>query len=175
MSSTTNRPLTYLASPYSHPDRAVRVQRFEAACRAAAALMRGGVHLYSPIAHTHPIAEAGDLPKGWDFWKQYDSAILSCCHTLIVLRIDGWQESKGIQAELQIAAELGITIEYIDPDPAEQFPMAGAPTRDDLIARLSQEIAWLDAPEVRPKVQEKLTGLRTLLDDCLTHFITPGI
>ncbi len=78
--------------------------------------MAGGVHLYAPIPHTHPIAEAGDLPKGWDYWGAYDRAILSCCNKIIVLKLDGWQESKGVQAEIAIAAEQGITIEYLEPD-----------------------------------------------------------
>ncbi|GIW55540.1 MAG: hypothetical protein KatS3mg082_1944 [Nitrospiraceae bacterium] len=34
--------MIYLASPYSHPDPAVREERFHAACRAAAALLLAG-------------------------------------------------------------------------------------------------------------------------------------
>lgn len=118
------KPLVYLGCPYSHPDRAVRVRRFEASNRAAAQLMGAGVYLYAPISHTHPIAEAGDLPKGWDYWGAYDRAVLSCCHKLIVLREEGWQDSKGIAGELAIAAELGIAVEYMEPVPASPAPLA---------------------------------------------------
>lgn len=110
------RPLTYLASPYSHPDRAVRVQRFEAACRAAAKLMREGVHVYSPIVHNHPIAEAANIPMGWDVWETHDRVSLSCCNKVIVLRAEGWDRSNGVKAEISIAVEQGITVEYMDPD-----------------------------------------------------------
>jgi hypothetical protein len=108
------RPLTYLACPYSHPDRAVRVARFEAANRAAAVLMQDGHKVFSPISHTHPIAEAGDLPKGWDFWEAFDRAYLAISGKVVVLQIDGWDTSKGVAAEIQIAGEMGIPVEYVD-------------------------------------------------------------
>src|SRR5216684_6408216 len=88
------RPLTYLACPYSHPDRAVRVARFEAATHAAGALMADGQKVFSPISHTHPIAEAHDLPLGWDFWEAFDRAFLSISGHVVVLRVDGWEQSK---------------------------------------------------------------------------------
>ena len=64
--------MIYLACPYSHPDRTVRLARFDAANRAAGALMREGYHVFSPISHTHPIAEACELPLDFSFWEQYD-------------------------------------------------------------------------------------------------------
>ena len=105
--------LIYLASPYSHPDPEVRQQRFETVCFVAANLMREGKHIYSPIAHTHPIALKGDLPKGWDFWEQFDRKMLAACQELWVVMMDGWRESKGVAAEIQIANEMGIPVKYV--------------------------------------------------------------
>lgn len=102
--------LIYLACPYSDPDPAVRAQRFEAVNRAAAALMADGRYVYSPISHTHPIAVAGDLPTGFDYWEGYDRVMLGACTEVVVLALDGWQESRGVQAEMQIAAEMGLPI-----------------------------------------------------------------
>lgn len=107
--------LVYLASPYSHPDPAVREARFRAACAAAAHLMRAGVLVFSPIAHTHPIACAGGLPTGWEFWERYDRAVLAACGELAVLKLPGWTESKGIRAEIVIARELGSPVRYVEP------------------------------------------------------------
>lgn len=107
-------PLVYLAVPYSHPDPAVRKQRFEAANRAAGKLMKEGHHVFSPISHTHPIAEACDLPLGWDYWQAFDRAYLTHCHKIVVLKIPGWQESKRVAGELAIAKELGLIIEYME-------------------------------------------------------------
>lgn len=105
--------LIYLASPYSHPDEAVRQQRFETVCFVAANLMREGKHIFSPIAHTHPIALNGDLPKGFDFWEEFDRKMIAACGELWVVMMDGWEQSKGVQAEIKIAAEMGIPVKYV--------------------------------------------------------------
>ena len=77
--------------------------------------MQQGIHVFSPISHTHPIAEAGDLPKDWQFWKEYDLTFMQICRMLVVIKLDGWQESVGVQAEIQYANDLGIPIEYVEP------------------------------------------------------------
>lgn len=105
--------LVYLASPYSHPDPAVVEARFEAVCRAAGRLMADGVLVYSPIAHTHPIAVRSALPTGWTYWERYDRAMIAACDHLTVLMLDGWDESRGVTAELAIAGELGRPVTYI--------------------------------------------------------------
>jgi hypothetical protein len=107
--------LSYLASPYSHSDHSVMVDRFNRVSKVAAKYMSNGEYVFSPIAHTHPIAEAsnGTLPRDWKFWEGYDKVMISCCDRLLVLMIDGWKESKGINGEIEIAQNLGIDIEYI--------------------------------------------------------------
>ncbi len=107
--------LTYLATPYTHADKAVMLKRFEVVNRVASELMRGGKLVFSPISHTHPIALAGELPTDWHFWKQYDHAVMKCCGDMVVLRQDGWRESVGVNAEIQIAQELDIPVTFIDP------------------------------------------------------------
>lgn len=107
--------LIYLASPYSHPDPTVMLERFDTICCVAAKLMGEGIHLYCPIAHTHPIAVKGSLPRGWEFWEQYDRKLLAACQALWVVTMDGWRESKGVNAEIKIAGELGLPIKYIEP------------------------------------------------------------
>lgn len=112
----SERQLTYLAVPYSHPDREVRHARFVAANRVAGILMQRGHLVFSPISHTHPIAEECDLPKGWDFWGAFDHAYLSASKLLIVLCIDGWTESVGVTAEMAIAVGMDVPIEFIAED-----------------------------------------------------------
>ena len=109
------KSLIYLATPYSHPDPAVREARFQAVNRAAAKLMGMGLHVYSPISHTHPIALAGALPLEWEYWQRYDRAVLACCYKMIVLQLDGWNKSEGIQGEFAIAREMGLEIEFMPP------------------------------------------------------------
>ena len=89
--------------------------RFEQANKAAAKLISSGQHVFSPISHTHPISQIQELPSGWEHWKAYDEAMLSKCSKLIVLTLDGWMESVGVNAEIEFATLNGIEIEYMEP------------------------------------------------------------
>lgn len=107
--------MIYLACPYSHPVAAVRQFRFNAANRVAGVLMKRGLHVFSPISHTHPIAEACGLPLGWDYWQGYDAAMLACCRSIYVLQLDGWAQSAGVCGEMQIAEGLGLQLQFLHP------------------------------------------------------------
>lgn len=107
--------LVYLATPYNHPDPFVREERFTLACFAAATLMRNGVHLFCPIAHTHPIALQGNLPCGWDYWREYDRLMLDACAELWVVQMSGWRESQGISGEIAIATIQNKPIYFLHP------------------------------------------------------------
>ena len=106
--------LTYLASPYSHESPAVRHERFEAAIKTAALLMSRGVLVYSPIAHTHAMSVAHDLPTDWKFWEQHCRAFLAASERMVILKLDGWDRSIGIRAETEIAIEMGIPIAIME-------------------------------------------------------------
>ncbi len=105
--------MIYLASPYSHPDEAVRVERFRQAARAAGKLMAAGCFVFSPISHTHPIAVECELPTGWEFWERYDRLHIASCSCVVVLILKGWDESAGVKAEMKIAAELGKPVRWM--------------------------------------------------------------
>jgi nucleoside 2-deoxyribosyltransferase len=113
--------MIYLASPYSHPDPTVREQRFRAACRLVAAFLRAGMLVFSPIAHSHPLVEFG-LPTDWRFWERYDRAHLERCDEVVVLMLDGWKESAGVQAEVRIARELGKPVRFLGVEEAHGSP-----------------------------------------------------
>jgi len=104
--------MIYLASPYSHPNAQIREQRFHDACRTTAELMRAGHVVFSPIAHGHPICSHG-LPIDWTFWEQIDRAFIVRCEEMVVLTLDGWRDSEGVQAEIRIAMELEKTVRFI--------------------------------------------------------------
>jgi hypothetical protein len=108
------KELIYLASPYSDSDLLIREERFRSACRTAAILMNRGHKIFSPIAHTHPIAVEGKLPTDWQFWRTYDKAIMEACKEMWILTIPGWVKSKGVQAERRLAERLGIPVLLVD-------------------------------------------------------------
>lgn len=117
--------MIYLCSPYTHPDPAIRETRFRAACRQAAEMFRCGIPVFSPIAYSHAIA-AHDLPLDWDFWERFDRAFLEVCTEVCVLTLDGWRESRGVQAEIVLARQMGKPVSFVEPRDAltDQTPVA---------------------------------------------------
>jgi nucleoside 2-deoxyribosyltransferase len=111
--AAANGGMIYLASPYSHLQAERMAHRFEAAARAAGLLMLADFLVFSPISHTHPIAVQGELPRGWDFWHAYDRWFIERCACVVVLQIEGWAASTGVNAEVAMARELGKPVEYV--------------------------------------------------------------
>lgn len=108
--------ITYLAVPYTHADPKIRHYRFERVNKVAAKLMKEGHIIFSPISHSHPIAMEGETSTDWSYWVNFDAAFLKCSKKLIVLKLEGWEESVGVAGELKIAKELGIPIEFLSDE-----------------------------------------------------------
>lgn len=106
--------MIYLACPYSHESRAVRQFRFEAANKVAGVLMRRGLGVFSPLSHSHPIVAAGG-PDDHDLWMGHCAAMLFHCRSIYVLQLDGWKESRGVQAEIGLADDLGLRLTFVHP------------------------------------------------------------
>jgi hypothetical protein len=92
-------PVIYLASPYTHEDEDVMARRHRHVCHAAAQLIKQGAVVFSPVAHSHPIALYGNAPGNWAHWEHQCLTMLDRCDVMLVLMLEGWKESKGIHAE----------------------------------------------------------------------------
>jgi len=106
---------SYLASPYAHEDEEMCFLRYEAATRALAYRLRLGLPTYAPIVHNHRVARLYNLPRTWDFWKQHDLPILFHAADLVILTLQGWRESTGVNAERAFAEAHSLPISYLDP------------------------------------------------------------
>lgn len=105
----------YLASPYSDDDPDVRQQRFVEVCRAAANLMSAGYVVFSPIAHGHSIVEAGDLAGTHHrFWMEQCLPMVDRCDEVMVLKLDGWEDSRGVREEVNYANQRGVPVHYLE-------------------------------------------------------------
>lgn len=103
----------YLASPYSHSDPQVKVDRYKKVCKKASELMHTGEAIFSPIAHSHAIEmEDGKVESG-AYWMKQDLPILRYAKKLMVYCLPGWLESQGVALEINFAKSLDIPIEYI--------------------------------------------------------------
>lgn len=105
----------YLATPYSKYH--LGLQSADVCARInTAILLKAGVPVFSPIAHSHAISQLYGMDAvDHDFWMKADLAIAAGAHGLIVLTMDGWDKSSGIQEEIEFFMNAGKPIVYMSP------------------------------------------------------------
>lgn len=104
--------LYYLASPYSHKNPKVRKERAESVTEAAVSLLKHGIFVFAPISYNEPW-EKYNLPGDWTFWCDFDKTFIERCDGgIIVLKLDGWENSVGVSAEVSYAKSLGLPIYF---------------------------------------------------------------
>lgn len=115
--------MIYLACPYWDENSATREYRVNQAKRAAALLSEAGELVYSPISHSKGIKEgvaALNLEvlhtNQHDYWMRHSIQMLENCSRIVVLCLDGWQESKGVQEEIVFAKANSIPLAYATID-----------------------------------------------------------
>ena len=105
----------YIASPYSSPSTSERMLRFADVEEFTARLLAGGYCVYSPIVYNHAMAIEYGLPTDWTFWAKVDMKFLAKCDACIVLQLAGWEESKGVQAEIRYCRRKHIPLIFVGP------------------------------------------------------------
>lgn len=106
--------LIYLAAPYSHSDQAIVQERMKLFAKVDIQLVNDGFFTVSPLYKTLLLQQQPDLDVSWDHWQDYCKELLSKCNMLLVICMDGWQQSIGVQAEIELAKHMEIDIQYID-------------------------------------------------------------
>lgn len=105
----------YLATPYSKYPTGIE-EAFRDACRQTAFLIAAGIRVYSPIAHTHPVAMHGNLdPLDHKIWLPADEPFMHAAKGLIVCKMQGWGESYGIGEEIKIFKKAEKPVIYMKP------------------------------------------------------------
>ena len=56
-----------------------------------------------------------DAEEKFTFWAEHNREMLGVSSRLVVLALDGWRESVGVAAEIEIARELGLPVEFEAP------------------------------------------------------------
>lgn len=107
--------IEYLALPYIHENGFVLHSRALVSDTIAAALVKEGRIVYAPISSWHHIAINHKIDGDWKTWQKFDHEFLKVSKKLLVIKIKGWEKSVGVKAEIKLAEELGIPVEYLDP------------------------------------------------------------
>lgn len=107
--------LVYLATPYTKYPLGIE-PAFEAACAVTAALIQLGVNVYSPIAHTHPVAIHGGMdPLDYKIWLPFNNAIIGKSDAILVAKLPSWEFSFGIGHEIKLFLVARKPVFYLDP------------------------------------------------------------
>ena len=106
--------LIYLATPYTHyPDGLDAA--FEDASAIAGALIKRGLTIFSPICHSHPIAKHGGIDAvDHELWMRIDREMWERCDELLVAKMSGWDQSRGIAAEIEYFLSHGKPVTYTE-------------------------------------------------------------
>jgi len=105
--------MIYVASPYSHPDAAVRHVRYERTLYYCAEQMRKGLVVFSPIVYGHQFALLGLSQTDHVWWQDFNERMLLSAESIHIFMIAGWKESEGIAHEIDFAQRHGIEVKYV--------------------------------------------------------------
>ena len=105
----------YLASPYSKYKHGIH-KAHQAACEATALLVQAGIPVFSPIAHTHDVAIYGRLdPLAHTLWMPADRPFMEAAKGMILLTLEGWEESYGVEIEMNYFASARKPVYWMAP------------------------------------------------------------
>lgn len=110
----------YIGSPYSRYAEGLE-PAFVAACRIMGRLIKAGVPVFSPIAHTHYISIHGGMdPLDHSIWMPADEPMMRAAHGLIVVKLPGWDSSYGLSIEIEAFGKAQKPVLYLDPEELEK-------------------------------------------------------
>jgi len=103
----------YLATVYSKHPRGINAA-FEEAAKVSARLVEQGLAVFSPIAHSHPVAIHGGLdPLDHSVWMPLDEPMMNAAHGIIVVQMEGWRESYGVGLEIKAFRAAGKPVLFL--------------------------------------------------------------
>ena len=109
-------PLIYLAAPLGHPASSMRKDRFDSVNRYCGYLIRQHVPVFSPLSLGASLDEDA-IPNS--AWYALGLQMLSRCDELLILGLDGWEDSVGVTLETMYASQLHIPVSVADPSTYE--------------------------------------------------------
>lgn len=110
------KKLHYIALPYSSKDEKVIEHRINKFCELDSKLNMQGIQTVSPVLKHLLFTNHKEMPRDWEFWKDLSYILLSKSDFLVVFKLEGWEESVGVKAEIIYAHNNNIPVIYIEED-----------------------------------------------------------
>ncbi len=109
------KPLAYLACPHTHSSKSVVLQREKELEEIVIQLLELGFRFYSPISMTGPLTRSGARLSHGE-WMMLDGPFMQKCDVLVVVCLEGWEDSEGIKKEIAYFRQEQKPIYFISKD-----------------------------------------------------------
>lgn len=107
--------MIFLASPYSHETRTIRLHRVDQVRDyLAVRIGKHREHIFSPIIYAHELSVIYGLNTSATFWHSFNTEMMLACSSMRVLMLEGWQESVGVTEEIRQAQAFALPIEFVE-------------------------------------------------------------
>lgn len=110
----------YLATPCAKYPGGTQ-KAFEDAAEQAGFLLKNGINVFCPITHSHPIHPHVNPSDPHSFWLDLDRLFMQVAKGMIICKLIGWEESKGIAKEIDFFFKLKKPIVYMIPNEIPQW------------------------------------------------------
>ncbi len=109
-------PMIYLSAPYTSTSELLREWRVRRCVMVMAELMATNKLVICPVVMNHEavctlFARATD--PGRVYWQSLEERLATACDELVVLRLPGWDQSRGVRREIALFTELGRHIRFV--------------------------------------------------------------
>ena len=111
------KEIIYISGPYTSPDPLVRGLREYRLTQAAAIFVKHGHIVYSPITHSAPLG----VKLTHEQWIAFDRPFMELCTRCVVVALDGWFESRGVQEEIKYFLGAYKPLLYLMPEEIEDY------------------------------------------------------
>ncbi len=109
----------YLASPYTAVDsegaldEELMTSRYLRTLKCYSHLLKSGLVVFCPIVMTHEADKHMGRARP-EFWYEFDKPFLQHMGAMFVLKLPGWEDSKGVKMETDVASSRQVSIFYLE-------------------------------------------------------------
>jgi len=130
----------YLAGPHKGTSEQ-ETYRIEMSLKLTVGFLTQGIYVFSPIVYSVRIAEAlkfASTEERRQIVFPYLLNFLKVSKGMILVTMEGWKDSWGVQQELKFCQETQIPVYKIDPDqiPSDLFQVLSSPLNQEQLAHL---------------------------------------
>lgn len=89
---------------------------FHEVARQASLCIAAGIPVFSPIAHSHPLAQHSYNAHSYDVWLGLDVVFMKASTGIIVCQMESWEKSSGLHWEIEWYKAEKKPIVYMTPN-----------------------------------------------------------